>query len=139
MANSENQNGSKQNGITTKPLPASHKIYVHNHHCPDIQVGMRAIVVSTTEAGHAGNAHANPPVMVYDTSGPYTDPNVETDIRKGLRPLRLDWIKARGDVEEIAAHSYVNGNGKNDSKLDLATERFPDASRRPILRAKAGR
>jgi phosphomethylpyrimidine synthase len=139
MANSENQNGSKQNGITTKPLPASHKIYVHNHHRPDIQVGMRAIVVSTTEAGHAGNAHANPPVMVYDTSGPYTDPNVETDIRKGLRPLRLDWIKARGDVEEIAAHSYVNGNGKNDSKLDLATERFPDASRRPILRAKAGR
>src|ERR671919_8778 len=139
MANSENQNGSKQNGIRTKRWPASKKIYVHNHHRPDIQVGMRAFVVSTTEAGHAGNAHANPPVMVYDTSGPYTDPNIETDIRKGLRPLRLDWIKARGDVEEIAAHSYVNGNGKNDSKHDLATERFPDASRRPILRAKAGR
>jgi phosphomethylpyrimidine synthase len=136
MASSENQSGSKQNGITAKPLPASHKIYVHDHLRPELQVGMRAIVLSNSEAGHPENGTTRAPLMVYDTSGPYTDPNVETDIRRGLRPLRLEWIKSRGDVEEIAAHPYGNGNGR---KQDSATERFPDVARRPILRAKAGR
>jgi len=100
---------------------------------------MRAIVVSATRAGHPGNGHANPPVVVYDTSGPYTDPNVETDIRKGLRPLRLNWIEARSDVEEIAGGGHSNANGKNVSKDGSQTERFPEASRRPILRARPGR
>jgi phosphomethylpyrimidine synthase len=98
---------------------------------------MRAISVSAPQGEHPGNGDANPPVMVYDTSGPYTDPSVETDIRRGLRPLRLEWIKGRGDVEEVAAYRY--SNGKNGAKKVLSTERFPDASRRPILRAKAGR
>jgi phosphomethylpyrimidine synthase len=92
---------------------------------------MRAITLS---GDHAGNGHTNAPVMVYDTSGPYTDPSVETDIRAGLRPLRLEWIKARGDVEEIP-RSYADGNGKNGSH----TERFPETARRRVLRAKAGR
>jgi len=100
---------------------------------------MRAIVVSATRAGHPGNGHANPPVVVYDTSGPYTDPNVETDIRKGLRPLRLNWIEARSDVEEIAGGGHSNANGKNGSKDGSQTECFPEASRRPILRARPGR
>jgi len=100
---------------------------------------MRAIVVSATRAGHPGNGHANPPVVVYDTSGPYTDPNVETDIRKGLRPLRLNWIEARSDVEEIAGGGHSNANGKNVSKDGSQTECFPEASRRPILRARPGR
>ena len=138
MANRQNQNEPRQSGITTEPLPASHKVYVHNHQRPDIHVGMRAIVLSNTEAGHPGNGQTNPPILVYDTSGPYTDPNVATDIRKGLTPLRLDWIKARADVEEIAASAYVN-DGRNGSKNDTATERFPETSRRPILRAKPGR
>jgi len=92
---------------------------------------MRAITLS---GDHAGNGHANAPVMVYDTSGPYTDPSVETDIRAGLGPLRLEWIKARGDVEEIPGRGYADGNGKNGSD----TERFPETSRRPVLRAKIG-
>jgi len=100
---------------------------------------MRAIVVSATRAGHPGNGHANPPVVVYDTSGPYTDPNVETDIRKGLWPLRLNWIEARSDVEEIAGGGHSNANGKNVSKDGSQTECFPEASRRPILRARPGR
>ena len=133
MANTQNQNGSKQNGITTQPLPASHKIYVHSPHRTDVKVAMRAIVVSATREGHSDNGHANPPVVVYDTSGPYTETNIETDIRKGLRPLRLEWIKARGDVEEIGGYRYVNGNGKG-----LETERFPETSRRPVLRARSG-
>ncbi|HJX09534.1 MAG TPA: phosphomethylpyrimidine synthase ThiC [Candidatus Binatia bacterium] len=133
MANSNKLNGAKQEGITTQPLPASQKIYVHSHHRPEIGVPMRAISVGDTHAG-SGNA----PILVYDTSGPYTDPTVETDIRKGLRALRLDWIKARGDVEEVPAYRFANGNGKNGSKNGSESERFPEASRRPVLRAKAG-
>jgi phosphomethylpyrimidine synthase len=132
----EKSNGSKRNGITTEPLPASQKVYVHSHHRPDLAVGMRAIVLSAT--AESGNGHENPLLTVYDTSGPYTDLTVETDIRKGLRPLRLDWVKARADVEEIAA-SYVNDNGKKGSKRKPATERFPETSKRPVLRAQAGR
>ena len=109
MSNSDKQNESKRNGITTQPLPASQKAYVHSHEHPDIGVPMRAITLS---GGHAGKGQANDPVMVYDTSGPYTDPSVTTDIRAGLRPVRLEWIKARGDVQEVP-RSYVNGNGKN--------------------------
>ena len=135
MANTDNQNDWNKNGITTQPLPASHKIYVQNPRRPDVSVPMRAIEVSSASGAHSGNGYSNSPVMVYDTSGPYTDPKVETDIRQGLKPLRSDWIKARGDVEEIAARSYVNGNGKNGASH---TERFPETSRRPILRAKSG-
>ena len=132
MPNSDNPNGSKPNGITTQPLPASQKAYVYSHAQPDISVPMRAITLS---GDHGGNGHANTDVMVYDTSGPYTDPSVTTDIRAGLEPLRLEWIKARGDVEEVAGRSYANGNGKNGSH----TERFPENARRPVLRAKSGR
>ena len=70
--------------------------------------------------------------------GPYTDPNAQTDIRQGLKPMRLDWIRGRGDVEELAASSYQAPVKKNGKASDPQTERFPDAARRPILRAKAG-
>ena len=76
--------------------------------------------------------------MIYDTSGPYTDLNVETDIRQGLKPLRLDWILGRGDVEELPGSSYQPTVKKNGKAKDAQTERFPDAARRPILRAKPG-
>ena len=138
MAN--NQNGSNKIGITTQPLPASEKIYVQSAQRPDVRVPMRAITISSTPGDQSSNGHSHPPVMVYDTSGPYTDANVETDIRKGLRPMRLEWIKGRGDVEEVAGYSYTNGNGKNGSKKSASpTERFPDTARRPVLRAKPGR
>jgi phosphomethylpyrimidine synthase len=137
MSNSKNDNG-----ISAGPLPASNKVYVHGHGRPEIQVPMRAIQLTGSHAAN-GNGNGNGeetklPLMVYDTSGPYTDPSIETNIRAGLAPLRLQWIKARGDVEEIAG-SYVHGNGKNGAKKAAHTERFPDASRRPILRAKSGR
>ena len=140
MANTDEQNGSNKNSITTQPLPASKKIYVQSTQRPDVRVPMRAITVSSALGDQSSNGHSNPPVMVYDTSGPYTDANSETDIRKGLRPMRLEWIKGRGDVEEVAGYSYTNGNGKKGSKKDASdTERFPDTSRRPVLRAKPGR
>jgi phosphomethylpyrimidine synthase len=123
-------------GITDQPLPASQKIYLHNHLRGEISVAMRAVTLSSGHNGHGNGSQASAPVMIYDTSGPYTDPSVKTDIRQGLKPLRLDWIRARGDVEELAAPSYqapVKKNGKSDGSQ---TERFPDAARRPVLRAK---
>jgi len=140
MSHSQIENGAKTKGITDQPLPASHKVYVHSHEHPDVSVAMRAVTLSNGHNGHGnGNGnHANAPVMIYDTSGPYTDPNVETDIRQGLRPLRQDWIRARGDVEEIAGSSYVAPAKKNGKTNTPQTERFPDAARRPILRAKPG-
>ena len=138
MANSSN--GSTLNGITNQPLPASHKVYIASEHRPDVRVAMRAIVLSDSNGAHNGNGHpdrTHPAVTVYDTSGPYTDPHAETDIRKGLKALRLSWIRSRGDVEELAAPSYQPPAGKNRDKIS-STERFPDAARRPILRAKVG-
>jgi len=144
MANTQSENGAKPTELTTQPLPASHKVYVHSHHRPEISVAMRAVVLSNADNGHGngnGNGHmehANAPLMIYDTSGPYTDPNVQTDIRQGLKPMRLDWIRARGDVEELAGSSYQAPVMKNGQANQPQTERFPDASRRPILRAKPG-
>jgi phosphomethylpyrimidine synthase len=125
-------------GITNQPLPASSKVYLHGHGRRDVEVPMRAIQLSDGHPGNGNGAQSSMPLLVYDTSGPYTDPGVDTDIRKGLAPLRLAWIKERGDVDEVAGN-YTKGNGKNGSKNGAHTERFPDVSRRPILRAKPGR
>ena len=149
MANTQTPNGTKPTGLTTQPLPASHKVYVHSHQRPEISVAMRAVVLSEASNGHgkvSGNGHAdhanaphaNAPLMIYDTSGPYTDPEAQTDIRQGLKPMRLDWIRGRGDVEELAGSSYHAPIKKNGKASDPQTERFPDSARRPILRAKAG-
>src|SRR5512139_2083158 len=83
MANTQSPNGTKPVELTTKPLPASHKVYVHSHHRPEISVAMRAVVLSNASNGNGHAGHANAPLMIYDTSGPYTDPNVQTDIRQG--------------------------------------------------------
>ena len=132
----EKSDGSKQKSASTGPLPASKKVYIHSHDRPDVAVGMRTIVL--TKIGPTeSNGHRDQALVVYDTSGPYTDPSVETDIRKGLEPLRLNWIKARGDTEEVSA-SYTNGDGKHSSKRKGLTEPFPEAAKRPVLRAKAG-
>ena len=138
MSNSPTDNGAKTTVITDQPLPASHKVYVHSHEHPDVSVAMRAVTLSAAHNGNGNGSHTNPPVMIYDTSGPYTDPNVATDIRQGLRPLRQDWIRGRGDVEELAGSSYAAPAKKNGKANTPQTERFPDAARRPILRAKPG-
>jgi len=82
-----------------KPLPNSRKIYVQGSR-PDIRVPMREITQSDTPASFG--FEANPPVTVYDTSGPYTDPDAVIDIRSGLAATpRLPWILERGDTEEL--------------------------------------
>ncbi|OEZ76623.1 phosphomethylpyrimidine synthase [Janthinobacterium sp. HH104] len=80
------------------PLPNSRKIYVEGSR-PDIRVPMREISQSDTEASFGGEK--NPPIYVYDTSGPYTDPDVQIDIRSGLDTPRLPWIVERADTEEL--------------------------------------
>jgi phosphomethylpyrimidine synthase len=82
---------------STAQFPRSRKVYILGSR-PDICVPMREIVQSPSPASLGGEE--NPPLRVYDTSGPYTDPNVAVDVRKGLRPLRRSWVLERGDVEE---------------------------------------
>ena len=80
------------------PLPNSRKIYVTGSQ-PDIRVPMREITQSDTPSAFGGEK--NPPIYVYDTSGPYTDPEAKIDIRQGLPALRQRWIEARGDTEAL--------------------------------------
>lgn len=115
------------------PLPNSRKIYVEGSR-PDIRVPMREISQSDTSAsfGH----EKNPPIYVYDTSGPYTDPDVQIDIRSGLATPRLPWILDRDDTEELDGPSSEYGQERlNDPAL--AELRF-NLTRKP-RRAKAGR
>ncbi|MDX2062510.1 MAG: phosphomethylpyrimidine synthase ThiC [Bacteroidia bacterium] len=115
--------------LSRAPFPASRKIYVPGQQYPDLRVPMREI----------GLTDANlPPITVYDTSGPYTDPSAEIDIAQGLKPIRLPWIEGRGDVERLAhASSQYHSVRLADAELDAI--RFPNRARvdRP-LRAKAG-
>jgi phosphomethylpyrimidine synthase len=89
-----------------KPLPKSRKIYVQGSR-PDIRVPMREISQSDTEASFGGEK--NPPVYVYDTSGPYTDPDVAIDIRSGLPCPRTPWIAERGDTDELPGPTSAYG------------------------------
>ncbi|WP_420476831.1 phosphomethylpyrimidine synthase ThiC [Noviherbaspirillum sp. ST9] len=116
-----------------QPLPNSRKIYVEGSR-PDIRVPMREISQADTPASMG--AEKNPPIYVYDTSGPYTDPNVKIDIRSGLAALRAAWIAERGDTEELDGPSSQYGVERlNDPKL--AELRF-NLHRKP-RRAKAGK
>ncbi|MDE0839432.1 MAG: phosphomethylpyrimidine synthase ThiC [Kiritimatiellae bacterium] len=100
--------------ISRKPFPSSHKIYRPGVHHESVRVPMREITQeSTRKLGHEEEGIHNAPVIVYDTSGPYTDPDIVIDVREGLKPLRIDWIRERGDVEETAAaRPSVSANGK---------------------------
>ena len=89
--------------ITRAPFPGSTKVYVSGTLHPDIRVPMREVSLSPTINRLDGAMEVNEPVVVYDTSGPYTDPRVEIDLHRGLRRLRETWIEDRGDVEASAS------------------------------------
>lgn len=89
-----------QNAITTGPFRASKKIYIPGQ-LHDIKVAMREISLSPTRLSN-GKTEENFPVTVYDTSGPFTDPDIIVDLKKGLLRLREDWILQRGDVEQLS-------------------------------------
>ncbi len=115
------------------PLPNSRKIYVEGSR-PDLRVPMREITQSDTPASFG--AEPNPPVFVYDCSGPYTDPNAAIDIRSGLPALRQPWIEERGDTE-ILDHLTSEYGRQRAADPALDELRFPGLHRKP-RRAKAG-
>jgi len=115
-----------------KPLPNSRKVYVEGS-TPDIRVPMREITQTDTPASFG--AEKNPPICVYDTSGPYTDPQAKIDIRAGLAPVREKWIAERNDTERLSGPSSEYGRARlADPKL--VELRF-NLKRKP-LRAKPG-
>nr|WP_323848007.1 phosphomethylpyrimidine synthase ThiC [Nitrogeniibacter mangrovi] len=115
------------------PLPNSRKIHVEGSR-PDVRVPMRQISQADTPTGFGGEK--NPPIFVYDCSGPYTDPAAKIDIRSGLPALRAGWIEERGDTEVLSDLSSEFGRARAaDTALDEL--RFPGLHRTP-RRAKAG-
>ncbi|WP_278386284.1 phosphomethylpyrimidine synthase ThiC [Stutzerimonas kunmingensis] len=115
-----------------QPFPRSQKIYVQGSR-PDIRVPMREISLDVTPTDFGGEINA--PVTVYDTSGPYTDPSVTIDVRKGLADVRSAWIEDRGDTEKLPGLSSEFGQRRlNDA--ELSAMRF--AHVRNPRRAKAG-
>jgi phosphomethylpyrimidine synthase len=98
-----------------QPLPASRKVYVTGTR-PDLRVPMREITQSDTAAGFG--EEKNPPLFVYDTSGPYTDPGARIDIRAGLAAVRERWIEERADTVLLDGPSSEYGRGRlADAKL----------------------
>jgi len=117
-------------GVTTGPIRGSRKIHVAAKSGSGIRVAMREIDLEPTSG--------EPPVRVYDTSGPYTDPAASIDIMAGLPALRRDWIVARGDVEDYPARMVKpEDNGQLGPDRSGGVRTFPNVVRRP-LRAKAG-
>ncbi|MFY2762763.1 phosphomethylpyrimidine synthase ThiC [Arenimonas sp. MALMAid1274] len=117
----------------TRPIPGSRKIHVEGSR-PDIQVPMREIALSETPRMY-GIKEPNAPFVVYDTSGPYSDPDANIDLGAGLKPLRERWIAERGDSSPLPGLSSEFGRGRAaDASLDAV--RFP--ALRPPRRAHAG-
>ena len=112
-------------GVTTGPIRGSKKIYVGPH-----RVAMREI--------HLAPGSGEAPVRVYDTSGPYTDPNAIIDIAAGLPEIRRDWIRSRGDVEEVTQREVrPEDNGQLGPDRSGGVPPFPNV-RKQVLRAKPG-
>ena len=116
-----------------QPFPNSRKIYVQGSR-PDILVPMREISLTPTETDDG--VEKNAPVFVYDTSGPYSDPSVKIDVRKGLADVRSSWIEERGDTEVLSGLSSSFGQERLEDP-ELNNMRF--ASIRNPRRAKAGK
>jgi phosphomethylpyrimidine synthase len=122
----------KVDSAAVAPLPASRKIYVEGTR-PDLRVPMREISQSDTPASFG--TESNVPIVVYDTSGPYTDPAASIDIKRGLPPLRAAWIAERGDTVELDGPTSAYGRERLGDP-QLSGMRF-DLHRKP-RRAKTG-
>ncbi|UCD30443.1 MAG: phosphomethylpyrimidine synthase ThiC [Planctomycetota bacterium] len=123
--------------ITRGPIQGSRKIYVAGKLHKDIRVPMREIKLQSVKPQEAGETDTTDfAVTLYDTTGPYTDPEVTIDVQRGLEPVRLKWIMARGEVEELPNLTSEFGRQRlTDRSLDHV--RFKNI-RKP-LRAKAGK
>src|SRR3954471_10023146 len=112
--------------VTTGPIRGSRKIHVEGR--AGVRVAMRAVDLEPSSG--------EPPVVLYDTSGPYSDPQQRIDIMAGLPELRRDWIRGRGDVEEIAQRDVrPEDNGQLGPDRSGGVQPFPNTRKR-VLRAK---
>ncbi|WP_028470641.1 phosphomethylpyrimidine synthase ThiC [Neptunomonas japonica] len=117
---------------SVQPFPKSRKVYIEGSR-PDIRVPMREISLDVTPTGMGGEK--NDPLYVYDTSGPYTDPEANIDVRKGLDALRAGWIDERNDTEQLTALSSEYGRAR---EVDLRLDELRFELTRKPSRAKAG-
>lgn len=124
---------SGSDSAATQPFPNSRKIYVQGSR-PDIRVPMREISLADTQTDKG--VEPNAPVLVYDTSGPYTDPRVQIDLRAGLADVRGAWIDARGDTEVLPSLSSEFGSARLSNP---ALDHMRFAHVRTPRRALAGR
>jgi len=125
--------------ITRGPMPGSRKVYLEGARHPFLRVPLREIAQTPTHGAPSAAGVAeevpNPPIQVYDTSGPYTDVDAEIDVLKGLAPLRVEWVQAREDTAELATTSSAYGRARRaDAKLGGL--RF-HLSRKPLV-ARSG-
>ena len=127
------QKTAKLSNEITQPFPNSKKIFIQGSR-PDIRVGMREI--SCDDIATSTGVEKNPPITVYDTSGPFTDPTVEIDLLKGIPDLRSGWIEERADTELLEGLSSVFGL-QRQSDESLSHLRF-EHIRQP-RRARAGK
>ncbi|MGD2056695.1 MAG: phosphomethylpyrimidine synthase ThiC [Gammaproteobacteria bacterium] len=116
----------------TRPFPNSGKIHVPGSR-PDLRVAMRCVEQADTPVSFG--AEKNPPITLYDTSGPYTDPDAEIDLMRGLPAVRAAWIEERGDTEVLAGPSSAFGR-QRQANPELAKLRFEHI--RPPRRARSG-
>ena len=103
--------------VTTGPLPASRKVYSRPEAAPELHVPIREISLDASSG--------EPPLPVYDTTGPYTDPNVTIDVEKGLARNRIAWVKERGGVEEYEGRPIQPVDNGNVTGKHLARN-FPN-------------
>ena len=133
-----------KNSTRDAELPNSHRVYVDGEQT-SVRVPFREVSQTSTR-NFDGTLIENPPVRVYDTSGPWGDPTVDLNVSDGLPPLRREWILARGDVEEYEGRQlqpiddgYLTFDAANRARVkDVGKlEEFPTLLRAP-LRAKSG-
>jgi phosphomethylpyrimidine synthase len=144
-------NGIEESKAVEMPLPNSSKIYVSGKIHREIRVRFREISLASTKT-MSGEVEINEPVRVYDTSGPWGDPDFHGDVTQGLPPLRAKWIRERGDVEEINGREVqlIDDGFLSEKHAAIAAQRStPNAqhptfngagapSRRRPLRASVG-
>ena len=126
-------------------LPNSKKVYVSGTFHKEIRVPFREITLAPTKSLD-GQIEVNEPVRVYDTSGPWGDPNAHVDVAGGLPPLRAKWIRDRGDVEEIEGRAvrpiddgYLSETHAAERNGQRSEVIFQRSAKKKALRAKPGK
>ncbi len=136
-------NGSQQTSTDGNQANNRRRIYVHGTRYPDIRVPLTEVMLSPTQLP-GGGTQDNPPVRLYDTRGPWGDPQQSPDVEQGLPKLRAGWIEARGDVErydgraiEPRDNGYLTEGHEQYAATNQTLRDFPGANTQP-LRAKPG-